>query len=159
MSFTYNADEIFEMALQIERNGVQFYCRAAEKTDDPDHRVLLADLADMERCHEAVFAEMKEEFSKKEKEPAAFDPAGEAVLYLQALANMRVFFEKKIDPTSMEEILKSAIDAEKDSIIFYLGMRDLVPEKNGKDRIEAIIGEEKKHIQLLSKELVSLKKK
>jgi hypothetical protein len=98
-------------------------------------------------------------FSRKDKEPAAFDPAGEAVLYLQALANMRVFFEKKIDPSSMEEILKSAIEAEKDSIIFYLGMRDLVPEKSGKDKIDAIIGEEKKHIQLLSKELVSLKKK
>jgi rubrerythrin len=38
MAFTYNADEIFEMALQIERNGVDFYCRAAGKTDDPDHR-------------------------------------------------------------------------------------------------------------------------
>ncbi len=159
MAFTYNADEIFEMALQIERNGVEFYCRAAGKTDDPDHRALLTDLADMERCHETIFAEMKAGFSRKEKEPAAFDPAGEAVLYLQALANMRVFFEKKIDPSSMEEILKSAIEAEKDSIIFYLGMRDLVPEKSGKDKIDAIIGEEKKHIQLLSKELVSLKKK
>jgi len=58
----------------------------------------------------------------------------------------------------MKEILKSAIEAEKDSIIFYLGMKDAVPEKLGKDKIEAIIKEEMGHVRLLSSELAGLKK-
>lgn len=30
MSFNFNADEIFEMAEEIERNGAKFYRKAAE---------------------------------------------------------------------------------------------------------------------------------
>ena len=56
--------------------------------------------------------------------------------------------------TSMVEILKSAIEAEKDSIVFYLGMKEAVAEDLGKDRIDVIIKEEMGHIQVLSKELV-----
>jgi rubrerythrin len=55
----------------------------------------------------------------------------------------------------MVEILKSAIEAEKDSIVFYLGMKEEVPENLGKNRIEAIIKEEMGHIRLLSKQLVA----
>ena len=55
----------------------------------------------------------------------------------------------------MVEILKSAIEAEKDSIVFYLGMKEAVPKNLGKGRIEAIIKEEMEHIRMLSKELVA----
>ena len=58
----------------------------------------------------------------------------------------------------MEGVLISAIGAEKDSIIFYLGMRDAVPEGKGKERIDAIIKEEMGHVQILSQELVKLNK-
>ena len=71
-----------------------------------------------------------------------FDPDGEAALYLRALADTRVFFEKEIDVTSLKKILKSAIEAEKDSIVFYLGMKEAVPEKLGKGRLDDIIREE-----------------
>jgi rubrerythrin len=72
---------------------------------------------------------------------------------------MRVFFEKEkpTDSSSMKEILKEAIIAEKDSIVFYLGMKEFVPEKLGKDKIEQIIKEEMGHIKLLSNHLTSLK--
>ena len=73
--------------------------------------------------------------------------------YLKALADTRVFFEKTIDLGSMKEILKSAIEAEKDSIVFYLGMKDVVPDSLGKKRIDDIIREEMSHIRLLSREL------
>lgn len=46
----------------------------------------------------------------------------------------------------------------KDSIVFYLGMKEMVPENFGKAKIDAIIKEEMTHIKLLSKELVALKK-
>ena len=32
---TFNPDEIFEMAEQIERNGAKFYRKAAERTAGP----------------------------------------------------------------------------------------------------------------------------
>jgi rubrerythrin len=57
----------------------------------------------------------------------------------------------------MKEILKAAITAEKDSIAFYLGMKDAVSDSHGKQRVEAIIKEEMQHIRILSKELVAFK--
>jgi rubrerythrin len=45
---------------------------------------------------------------------------------------------------------------EKDSIVFYVGIKDLVPEKLGKNKIDNIIDEEKKHILLLANELAAL---
>jgi rubrerythrin len=44
MSTPFNADEILEMAEQIERNGARFYRRAAEGAVDPRNRQLLSSL-------------------------------------------------------------------------------------------------------------------
>lgn len=158
MTYDFNADEIFEMAEQIERNGAFFYRRSAESITDPAGKKLLLDLAAMEDEHEKIFADLRAGLSEKEKFTTLFDPEGETALYLRALADTRVFFEKKIDMSSMEEILKEAILAEKDSIVFYLGMKEMVPVNSGKTKIDAIIKEEMAHIKLLSSKIVALKK-
>ena len=44
MSITFNADEIFEMAEQIERNGATFYREAAGNTLDADVKEMLLSL-------------------------------------------------------------------------------------------------------------------
>ena len=157
MSYDYNADDIFEMAEQLERNGAKFYREAAANTAESANKDFLMQLAEMEDEHEKTFKALRAELSKQEKKSTVFDPQGEAALYLRALADTRVFFEKKIDISVMHEILKSAIEAEKDSIVFYLGMKDAVPEDMGKKRLDAIIKEEMGHIRLLSRKLVAQK--
>ena len=154
MSYDFNADDVFEMAEQMERNGGKFYRTAADSTTDSAGKDFLLELAAMEDEHEKTFKAMRAELSKQEKASTVFDPESEAALYLRALADTRVFFEKEIDVTSMEKILKSAIEAEKDSIVFYLGMKEAVPENLGKGRLDRIIKEEMGHIKLLSKKLV-----
>ena len=157
MSYDFNADEVFEMAEQMERNGGKFYRTAAESADDADSKKFLLELAEMEDQHERTFKSMRAELTAAEKASTVFDPQGEAALYLRALADTRVFFEKEIDVSSMKAILKSAIEAEKDSIVFYLGMKDAVPEHLGKGRLDNIIKEEMGHIRILSKKLVAHK--
>jgi rubrerythrin len=163
VSITFNAFEIFEMAEQIERNGVKFYRKAAEGTPDQDIRQTLLELADMEAEHEETFANMRKQISYKERELITFDPENETALYLQAMASGHVFDLKK-DPSqqltgkeSAEDILKTAIEAEKDSIVFYLGLKDFVPAETGKDKVEEIIKEEQSHITVLSQKLAALK--
>ena len=51
MSITFNADEIFEMAEQIERNGAKFYREAAENASDADVKEMLLSMAAMEDGH------------------------------------------------------------------------------------------------------------
>ena len=46
MSYEYNAEEVFEMAIQIEANGAKFYRRAAElQKDQTDKDFLETDCA------------------------------------------------------------------------------------------------------------------
>jgi len=156
MGLEFNADEIFEIAEQIERNGAKFYRTAAHNISDSNKKKLLIDLAEMEDEHEQTFKQMRNELSEDEKVLTTFDPNGESEEYLRALADTRVFYEKKINTTSFKEILTSAIAAEKDSIVFYIGMKDVVPAHLGKEKLEVIIKEEMSHIRLLSKELLAL---
>lgn len=158
MAYDFSAKDIFEMAEQIERNGATFYRSAANSVSDQKSKDFLLKLAEMEVQHEKTFQALKATLTDAEKTSTVFDPHGEAESYLKALADTRVFFEKKIDLSSLKEIFKAAIEAEKDSIVFYLGMREFVPEKSGKDKVNAIIKEEMSHITILSKELMALKK-
>ncbi|PNX49697.1 MAG: rubrerythrin [Thermoplasmata archaeon M9B1D] len=155
MSFEFNIDEILEIAEQIERNGARFYRNAAQKIPNVDKKRLLINLAEMEDNHEQIFKTMRKNLSEDEKMMTSFDPEDETSSYLKALADTRIFYEKEIDFSSIKEILKSAITAEKDSIVFYLGMKDVVSDHIGKDKIDAIIREEMSHIKLLSKELIA----
>ncbi len=158
-----NADEILKIAEQIERNGIAFYERAAERFQGDEKRTLL-DLAKMERNHERAFANMRRELAAAEGGLTAFDPEGEAERYLAAFADGKIF-DLKADPIallgqkeSVQGILELAIGLEKDSVVFYVAIREAVPESLGKDRIEKIIKEEMDHIILLSGILSSLAK-
>jgi rubrerythrin len=162
MTIPPTADEIFEMAEQIERNGARFYRRAAQGFTDSRAGRQLLDLAAMEDQHEKVFAAMRTELLQSEREPRAPDPYGEAILYVRGMADGHVFDVRK-DPSerltgkeTMEDILKTAIGLEKDSIVFYLGIKEIVPERLSKQRIDDIIKEEMGHIAVLSKEMASL---
>ena len=155
MGLGFNADEIFEMAEQIERNGAKYYRDAAEAVTNADDKSFLVELAVMEDDHEVTFAGLRKELSKDDKAEVTFDPEGEAAQYLKALADTRVFYDKAMDISSMAGILKGAITAEKDSIVFYLGMKEMVTGSRGKARIDDIIKEEMKHIKLLSGRLLA----
>ena len=162
MKGTFNADEIFEMAMEIERNGAKFYRKAAEGKAGRTSKELLLRLADMEVEHERTFAAMREMLTTVETTSATFDPDDEAALYLRAVADGHVF-NVKADPSaklggkeSAADILKTAIGLEKDSIVFYLGIQDLVGKALGRDKIAHIIREEMSHVTLLSAELAKV---
>ena len=157
MMYDFSADDVFKMAEQMERNGADFYRRAAAKVSQVEIQALLLDLAGMEDHHLETFAVLRRSLTPTKNQPTVFDPRDESALYLKALVDTRVFFKKKIDLDSLKEIFKAAIEAEKDSIVFYLGMREIVPDKLGKERIDAILKEEMGHIRLLSKQLAALK--
>jgi rubrerythrin len=157
----FNADEIFEMAEQIERNGGKFYRAAAEKF--PPLRDILLALAAMEDIHEKTFADMRAELSGTELEEAVFDPDGQAQMYLRVMADGHVFdvksdpVEKLANKDTPEEVLKMAIGVERDSIAFYVGLKDAVSGRAGKDKVDDIIKEEMGHIVTLNEKLQDLK--
>ena len=46
----------------------------------------------------------------------------------------------------IQEIIDIAIGLEKESILFYLGLKDFVPPEYGQDKLDRIIREEQRHI-------------
>jgi rubrerythrin len=84
-------------------------------------------------------------------------------MYLRAMADGHVF-DLKRDPSeqltgseSTEDIIRMGIGAEKNSIVFYLGLKELVSAPSGKDKVDAIIKEEMSHISTLTQKLADLK--
>ena len=149
------------MAEQIERNGGKFYRAAAEKF--PAVRDILLILAAMEDKHEKTFADMRTELSGTELQEVVFDPDEQAQKYLRAMADGHVFdikanpAEKLTNKDTPEEVLKMAIGAERDSIAFYIGLKDGVSNRAGKDKVDDIIKEEMSHIVTLNEKLQDLK--
>ncbi len=149
----FNANDIFEMAVKIEQNGAIFYRDAAKQVSVEKYKGFLLELAKMEDDHEATFLTMQKELNEDESFATTFDPEDENTLYLKALADTRVFFAKEEPDNSIKGILGSAIQAEKDSIAFYLGMKEMISAKSGKLKIDDIIKEEMSHIRLLAGKL------
>jgi len=163
MSITFNADEIFEMAENIERDAAKFYRQAVKNAADKKIKQLFIDLANMEDKHLATFQEMRKELGAGEKEKTVFDPNDEAAMYLQTMAKGHGWEGKKSLTESLtgnektEDILKIALEAENNSVVFYSGLKELVPARAGRDKVEAIIKEELGHIAVLNEQLVLLK--
>ena len=154
MSIQFNADEVFAVAEQIERNGASFYRKCAEL--NPGQAELLTGLAEMEDSHERTFAHLRSKLPASSSTPTTADPDDESASYIEAMAKGLVFDTTK-DPAesigenaSLEEILRTAIGLEKDSVVFYTGIRESVGRRVGRDEIDAIIREELGHIGLLS---------
>jgi rubrerythrin len=118
-------------------------------------------MAAMEDGHLKTFEQMREQLSGREKGWTTFDPDNQSALYLQAMADARGY-EGKITPAkeltgkeTMKEIIEIALNSENESVVFYLTLKDLVPVKAGRDKVEAIIVEELSHITTLLKRLRS----
>ena len=164
MGNQFNAEEVLQMAEQIERNGQEFYRNASTAVDDFEVSRLLADLAVWEEGHEALFASMRKELSEEEKSQTAIDPYCESAMYLKAMADNHVFNKNVFESLSEgarnpKKVIDLAIQFEKVSLLFFLGLERLVSKRLGKERIYKIIDEEIGHISYLEKQRNRLKAK
>lgn len=160
MKIYFNADEIFEMAEEIERQGAQFYEKAATLFKEQEIKQLLTSLAGMEIGHEKLFASMRATILSDAYK--GYDPDEMAAAYIRTFTDGKVFDTKKnmcdalFAGITLRDVLARAIQAEKDSILFYTGLKQVVPAAIGQDTIEKIIVEEMKHVVSLSDKLASI---
>jgi len=63
MPYQFNANNVFEMAEQMESNGVKFYQAAANSTDNEELKQFLNHFAQMEVAHQNIFKLLREESS------------------------------------------------------------------------------------------------
>ncbi|NLZ05032.1 MAG: ferritin family protein [Phycisphaerae bacterium] len=151
--------EVLEIAEKIERNGVKFYRRAAGLCDDPSISTLLVQLAQWESKHIEVFRQMRERLAAEHWKLGQIEPNRIDMPDARAMAGLAVFGIQP-DPTqeltgneSKADVLRLAIEKEKDSIVYYTGLKDFVPQEIDRRTIEEVIQEEMKHVRILVQSL------
>ena len=156
MSISFSGTELINIAIGIERRGIAFYDIMTKSTDSGEARELFQRLANMEREHMQTFEGMLGEADKYQPTESY---AGEYVAYLQALIDSAVFTDDLVtselatQADSDVEAMELAINAEKDSILFYYEMSEIMPRK-AQPTVNKIVAEEKSHLA----ELTALKK-
>ena len=152
MSIFFSGDELMEIASGIERNGIAFYESLVAKSKDREAKAIYEYLAGEEKKHLTTFQEMLKSVGQY-KPPESYTE--EYMLYLRALVDSVVFPDDKTaremanKASSEAEALHIGIIAEKDSILFYYEMRNLVREPD-RHIVDAIIDEEKTHLRQLA---------
>ncbi len=147
MGTDFKASEIFEIAIQVEKHGEKFYRHAATICDDKKIKEMFEFLASEEVKHRKTIDGMLskiEHYEPPEKYP------GEYCKYLTAYAENQVFSDKEFDEKMKEidtvaDAIEFAIEKEIQSILYYLEMRNLVPEGPQRKEIDRLVEEERRH--------------
>jgi len=148
----FTGSEIVEFGIQIEKNGRDFYKTLINQSKNQKAKDTFKYLAGEEEKHITVFQEILNRVGKYEP-PESYP--GEYFAYMSSLASEHVFTQKDkgVETAKNTKSDKEAIDLgigfEKDSIIFYEGMKKVVLEHDHK-AIDELIMQEQSHLRQLS---------
>ncbi len=158
MGNIFSASEIVKIGIQIEKNGRDFYNTMAAQSKNSRATDIFKYLAEQEEKHIEVFQGV---LSKTDKyEPQGLD-AEQYFSYMNTLSGESVFTreDKGKELAGMVRSDKEAIDigisAEKDSIVFYEGMKKIIPFYDQKI-VDEIITQEQGHLRQLAELKASL---
>jgi rubrerythrin len=135
--------DIYEFAMQMEKDGRDFYLDLAKKTSNSGLKNILTMMADSEAKHYNVFLSMK----KNDKTQYTADT--------EILTKVKNIFikmkeEKEFDlDVSQVELYKNALEIEKKNQNFYIEKADEERDQSRKEIFLKIADEEKSHCVLL----------
>jgi rubrerythrin len=150
-----SASTVLRWAMEIEENGESFYKAVAAQSTNRDVKLLFEDLAYQEARHFRTFSRMLERVPEAELPDSDYEGYRN---YLNTALSNALFAGpdkgmKMAQAAGNEEAaLKAAIAFEKDTLLFFYDVRDMVPPMH-KDSISALIQEETNHVRQLTRVL------
>jgi rubrerythrin len=151
-------DEILEIAVRLEERGEAFYTAAAEQATTAEIRSLFQELAIQEQHHRRAFQEMGQGLVELALAPDQWDQFQDytgALLQQSFFAKPDAALNVAIEATDEQGALQAALGFEKETLLFFHELRDAV-RGPGKQVVERIVDEEKRHILRLSALLASV---
>lgn len=145
--------EGLRIAMAIEARGRDFYQQAFDRAKEDAHKDLFCLLKNEEVIHFETFTKIFNTLNENKEaasEEYLFDP--ESSRYLTVLAEGHIFptvekAELKIaEVTTIQEILEMAIQAEKDSILFYDELASKSKFEDAKKIFTTLKAEEQTHV-------------
>lgn len=148
-------NEIITVAMNLEEEGMSFYDEAAKLSRHKESRDIFMKLRDEEKEHYGTFKEILGGLGGADSK-AYFDIDDQTRAYLKSLVETGVF--KTIDRKTikkMDEItaLETALNVERDSILFYKAAKASSVNKKAGQIMSKIIVIEKTHLIMLSNRL------
>ncbi len=149
-----------EVAIQTEKDGRDFYARAAERTGDPGGKVLFASLADDELEHLRLLQSQREALT----EDGRWLPLPESEEHrVREIGGAPIFGREALDRnvdvhTSELSALRMAYLIEKDAVTFYTRAASETEDPDGRAMYERLVEMEKEHQQILEEEYNALAK-
>lgn len=140
--------EICDFGIQIERNGEKFYRDALEQTWSEPLASMLHMLIEEEVKHVKFFVRLKEGAPQEAGDPG-LEAMGETML--KEILGSQTFSLKEADLSkisTIEQLRRTAIEFEKDTILFYEMISSFITDKQTTDQIQGIIEEENRHVKL-----------
>ena len=155
--------EGLRIGMEMEVEGRDYYQRASEKVDNPEHKALFQLLKQEEIAHHETFSKMYakvRENKEAESDTYLFDV--ESSRYLTVLVEDHIFpknqrAQKAVSELkTTEDILRSAIEAEKNSILFYDELAAQSKFEDARKIFLALKAEEQTHVVKLTRLLAQL---
>jgi len=152
MGILFSGSELVNIAIGIEQNGAAFYDALVKSASNESSRVMYGYLAVEEKKHIEIFRNMLgslADYIPPETYTEEYDR------YLKALIDSAVFRDDQTGRdmaqkvNSEAEAIRIAVGAEKDSILFYSSLRELV-RRSEREAVDKIIEEERSHLRQLS---------
>lgn len=147
--------DVLEVAVRIERKGMELYKRLYDTVKSPEAKGAFAVLAAEEERHAGTFRTMLEKIADY---TPRYDYPGEYGKFLnEYAADILENAEKefaRIDPADFNAALDMGIMMEKETILFYLEIKEEGIGKEYAEVLQQIIREERSHW----KKLLALKK-
>lgn len=145
--------DVFDFAIRAEKEGIEFYTKAAKKFADRDVKDLFMKLAKQEAEHLKLFTEIKLKADIGGIDPSLKNP--EIDDYLESIVQEGLFPKgetvnkrlEKVDGVVAAAVI--AMKAETNAILFYTEMAKLSRDREQKKLIEKIIKEEKSHVVMV----------
>ena len=147
----FTANDIVEVAVRIEENGINFYNFAQQIAKTEDSKKLFEQLSAAEAAHKRTFEKL---LSQIESYTPPERYAGEYTAYLRNYVDNNLIFTKEVMDKQLAKVtdtagaLEFAMQRELDSILYYHEVKNLVPQAQH-EAIEKIINEERKHYAML----------
>lgn len=148
MGIFFSGRELVNVAVGIEQNGAAFYDSLAGSAKEANVKSTYKYLADQEREHLKTFQGMLASVGDYQPPETLTDDYAH---YVKALIDTSVFTSDQTArevmkrASSNREAVEIGIGAEKDSIMFYSEMRDLIRPQD-REVVERIINEERSHL-------------
>lgn len=150
-----------DIAIQTEKDGRDFYVRAAESTNDPAGKVLFTSLADDELEHLRLLESQREALTEQgrwlPRDPASEGDRGSEIVGAPIFGR-EALAENVAAYTSELSALRMAYLIERDAVTFYTRAASETDDPDGRAMYERLVEMEKEHQSILEEEYNALAK-